>query len=73
MATYRLDLDENEIKLLLAAIRQVRHTFTIAEAQSAAEGQPLGEEYLPVQEAYVRLHDRIAKLLETPPQPYRVK
>jgi len=28
------ELDGNELKLLLAAIRQVRHTFAIADAQS---------------------------------------
>jgi hypothetical protein len=73
VATYHLDLDENELKLLLAAIRQVKHTFTIAEAQSSAAGQPLAEEYQPLQEAYARLHNRIAHLLDGPPQPYRIK
>jgi len=73
VANYHVDLDENELKLLLAAIRQVQHTFTIAEAQSSAAGQPLAEEYQPVQEAYARLHDRIAQLLAGPPQPFRVK
>lgn len=70
--TYRLELDENELKMLLVAIRQVQHTFSVAEDQSKAAGEPLGEEYVTVGEAYERLRAKVAALL--PPQaPYRVK
>ena len=55
-------LDGNEIKMLLVAIRQVRHTFTIAEAQSAAAGEPLAGDYENLREAYVRLHDKLSAL-----------
>jgi hypothetical protein len=56
-------LDGNEIKMLLVAIRQVRHTFTIAEAQSAAAGEPLAGDYENLREAYVRLHDKLSALV----------
>jgi len=55
-------LDDNEIKMLLAAIRQVQHTFTIAEQQSAAAGEPLAGDYENLREAYVRLHDKLSAL-----------
>lgn len=55
-----IDLDENELKLLLVAIRQVKHTFNIAEAQSRAAGEPLGPQYQPVQEMYARLEEKLA-------------
>jgi hypothetical protein len=55
-------LDGNEIKMLLVAIRQVQHTFTIAEAQSAAAGEPLAGDYENLREAYVRLHDKLSAL-----------
>jgi hypothetical protein len=57
-----VQLDENEIKMLLVAIRQVQHTFTIAEQQSTAAGEPLAADYESVREAYVRLHDKLAAL-----------
>lgn len=70
--TYHLELDENELKMLLVAIRQVQHTFAVAESQSQAAGEPLGEDYAPVEEAYERLRAKVAGLL--PPQtPHRVK
>jgi len=56
-------LDGNEIKMLLVAIRQVQHTFTIAEAQSAAAGEPLAGDYENLREAYVRLHDKLSALV----------
>jgi hypothetical protein len=58
-----VQLDDNEIKMLLVAIRQVQHTFTIAEAQSTAAGEPLASDYESVREAYVRLHDKLAALV----------
>jgi hypothetical protein len=56
-------LEDNEIKMLLVAIRQVQHTFAIAEAQSAAAGEPLAADYENVQEAYIRLHDKLSALV----------
>jgi hypothetical protein len=56
-------LDDSEIKMLLVAIRQVQHTFTIAEAQSAAAGEPLAGDYEHLREAYLRLHDKLSALV----------
>ena len=64
--TIRLDLDEQELKLLLVAIRQVKHTFTVAEAQSRAAGEPLDPQYQPVQEMYVRLEQKVAAAMDSP-------
>jgi hypothetical protein len=57
-----VQLDDNEIKMLLVAIRQVQHTFTIAEAQSTAAGEPLAADYESVREAYERLHRKLSAL-----------
>jgi hypothetical protein len=57
-----VQLDASEIKMLLVAIRQVQHTFTIAEAQSVAAGEPLAADYESVREAYERLHHKLAAL-----------
>ena len=62
MSPKLVQLDDNEIKMLLVAVRQVQHTFAIAEAQSAAAGEPLAGDYESLQEAYVRLHDKLAAL-----------
>ena len=51
-----VQLDDNEIKMLVVAIRQVQHTFDIAEAQSMAAGEALAGDYEGVREAYERLH-----------------
>lgn len=61
--TVAVELDENELKLLLVAIRQVKHTFTIAEAQSSAAGEPLDPQYQPVQDSYGRLERKLAALI----------
>jgi hypothetical protein len=73
--TVTVELEENELKLLLVAVRQVKHTFNIAEAQSRAAGEPLDPEYQPVQDLYVRLEQRLAALIADPaPQkPFRLK
>ena len=71
MAT--LHVDDNEIKLLLAAIRQVQHTFSIAEQQSRAAGEPLDPQYRPIEDAYRQLEQKIAALVHPPDQPIRVK
>jgi hypothetical protein len=58
-----VELDEAELKLLLVAIRQVKHTFTIAEAQSRAAGEPLDAQYGHVEEMYERLEKKLSALL----------
>ena len=62
--TIPVELDANELKLLLVAIRQVKHTFNIAEAQSRAAGEPLDPQYEPVQEMYSQLERKFNDLLE---------
>ena len=62
MPLHAVQLDDHEIKLLLVAIRQVEHTFTIAEAQSVAAGEPLKDDYEGVREAYERLRQRLMGL-----------
>jgi hypothetical protein len=62
--TIPVELDANELKLLLVAIRQVRHTFNIAEAQSRAAGEPLDPQYEPVQEAYNQLERKLEEMMQ---------
>jgi hypothetical protein len=62
VASHILQIDDNEVKLLLAAVRQVQHTFTIAEAQSTAAGEPLAADYETVREAYERLEQKLKDL-----------
>lgn len=62
--TVAVELDANELKLLLVAIRQVKHTFNIAEAQSRAAGEPLDPQYEPVQEMYTQLERKFADLMD---------
>lgn len=66
VSPHLVPLDDNEVKMLLVAIRQVQHTFTIAEAQSTAAGEPLAGDYEGLREAYVRLHDKLATLAGEP-------
>ena len=75
MSLYDIELDDTEIKLLLVAIRQGEHTFTVAEAQSVAAGEPLPGDYQGVRESYQRLHRKLSMLDETdePHGPYIVK
>ena len=56
-------LDDREIKMLVVAIRQVQHTFEIAEVQSTAAGEPLANDYESVREAYERLHHKLSALI----------
>ncbi|MGA3040491.1 MAG: hypothetical protein ABSF54_06870 [Bryobacteraceae bacterium] len=63
MSPSLVQLDDNEIKMLLVAIRQVQHTFTIAEAQSTAAGEPLAADYDSVRDAYERLHHKLSALI----------
>jgi hypothetical protein len=72
VATHTLELDDTEIKMLLAAIRQVQHTFSIAEAQSSAAGEPLASDYDNIREAYAQLHQKLSDL-GGPNRPYLVK
>jgi hypothetical protein len=62
MSPSLVQLDDNEIKMLLVAIRQVQHTFAIAEQQSTAAGEPLAGEYESIREAYERLHHKLSAL-----------
>ena len=62
--TIPVKLDANELKLLLVAIRQVRHTFNIAEAQGRAAGEPLDPQYEPVQEAYNQLERKLEEMMQ---------
>lgn len=73
--TVTIELDENELKLLLVAVRQVRHTFNIAEAQSRAAGEPLDPEYQPVQDLYDRLERKLAAEIpaSSAEKPFRIK
>jgi hypothetical protein len=73
--TVRIELDENELKLLLVAIRQVKHTFRIAEAQSREAGEPLDSEYQPVQDLYDRLERKLAAQVPeaSAEKPFRIK
>jgi hypothetical protein len=75
VSLYRIELDDTEIKLLLVAIRQVEHTFTIAEAQSVAGGEPLTADYQDVRESYQRLHRKLSTAGETNDsgKPYLIK
>ncbi len=73
MPAHLVPLDDNEIKMLLVAIRQVQHTFTIAEAQSVAAGEPLAGDYENLKDAYVRLHDKLSALSESASKPHIVK
>jgi hypothetical protein len=63
VASYILQLDDTEIKMLLVAIKQVQHTFTVAEAQSLAAGEPLAADYEGIRTAYERLHAKLAELV----------
>jgi hypothetical protein len=63
-------LSEQELKLIVAAIRQARHTFAVAKRQE----EKLTTEYASVDAMYEALHDRLSRLLEPPaPGPMRVK
>jgi hypothetical protein len=62
VALHQVQLEDTEIKLLLVAIRQVQHTFNIAESQSSAAGEPLADDYEGVREAYGRLLRKLAAL-----------
>ena len=75
MAIHELELDDTEIKMLLVAVRQVLHTLTIAESQSAAGGEPLATDYEGVRAAYERLERKLAELAESSDtaRPYIVK
>ena len=72
VASHLLQLDDNEVKLLLAAVRQVQHTFSIAEAQSTAAGEPLAADYEAVRTAYERLEQKL-KGLAGSDKPHLVK
>lgn len=72
VAARTLELEDNEIRMLLVAIRQVQHTFAIAEAQSVAAGEPLATDYQGVRDAYERLQRKLSALTG-PDKPHVVK
>ena len=59
----RVELSEDEIKMLLVAIRQVRNTFSIGQSQLKAEGKSLDPQYTELDSRYTRLHERLQNLL----------
>jgi hypothetical protein len=59
--TYQLALTEQELKLTIAALRQVRHTFEVAQRHDASE--ELVAEYEQVIAMYDDLHQRLEALL----------
>jgi hypothetical protein len=67
--TVTVELDDDELKLLLVAVRQVKHTFRIAEAQSREAGEPLAPEYQPVQDLYDRLERKLAARIDDARRP----
>jgi hypothetical protein len=67
---YQLELNERELKLIVAAIRQARHTFAVAQRHE----EKLAGDYAQVDQMYEDLHARLSRLLEPPsPGPVRVK
>jgi hypothetical protein len=56
---YRIELSEQELKLIVAALRQARHTFEVARRQE----EKLASEYRPVEEAYDELDHKLSRLL----------
>ena len=73
--TLSLELNENEVKLLIVAVRQVMNVFAIAESQSSAAGEPVTSEYEPLQDAYQELNKKLVDLLGPVPdeKPFRIK
>jgi hypothetical protein len=59
-----VELNEEELKLVVAALRQVRYTFEVAHR---AGQESLTEDYQQVEEMYEALHNRLAGLLASPP------
>jgi hypothetical protein len=64
-----VELSEQELKLIVAALRQVRHTFALAGRQE----RKLTDDYAHIAAAYQALHDRLAQLIEPAPGPRRMK
>jgi hypothetical protein len=67
---YQVELNEQELKLIIAAVRQARHTFAVAQRHE----RKLADEYARVDEMYEDLDGRLSRLLEPPGSgPVRVK
>ena len=67
---YQVELNEQELKLIVAAIRQARHTFAVAQRHE----QKLAGEYAQVDRMYADLDGRLSRLLEPPARgPVRVR
>lgn len=59
---FEVQLNEQELKLILVAIRQARHTFVVAQRQ----GEALADQYSQVDQMYEDLHDKLNAFLEPP-------
>jgi hypothetical protein len=67
---FQVELNEQELKLILAAIRQARHTIAVAQRQE--EG--LAGQYAELDQMYEDVHNKLNEFLEpSPPGPVRVK
>jgi hypothetical protein len=67
---FQMDLTEDELKMIVAALRQVRHTFQVARRQ---DEDLLSDEYQRVERMYDALHGRLAAMLPPDSPPRRVK
>ncbi len=61
---FHLDLTEDELKMLIAALRQVRYTFEVAQRQGGVDA--VAGEYQRLEELYEQLHGRLAGMLKGP-------
>ena len=59
--SFQVSLTEEEIKLIVVALRQVRHTFAVARQQS--ESEELVSHYEAFDSRYQQLHDKLVELL----------
>jgi hypothetical protein len=66
---HQVELSEQELKLIIAAIRQARHTFTVAQRHE----RKLADEYGQVDTMYEDLDGRLSRLLPPEAGPVRVK
>jgi hypothetical protein len=61
---FHLELSEDELKMTIAALRQVSYTFQVAQRQGGPDA--VAEEYQHVEDLYEELHDRLEKMLHPP-------
>ena len=64
----QVPLTVDEIKLIVVALRQVRHTFAVAKQQG--ETDPLVAEYELFDDLFEQLHDKFVEIIgPQPPEP----